>query len=601
MAKQEIIVLDIDEQGNVGSNLKGAAKATYDIISGRDGDNHDVVYMYKGPKDYYVGQTKHFEQRNKEHYSNDQPFKDGLFDKVAVVYGQAVKGNLDALEYLLIADVEKDNQHFSESVPLKERRGALEELVNNPEKLVKWNKTGGNTSDNLQQVASEIEPAVWRLLADNGFVHNPDLAEVKQGDLLVGPGGSSPSKYEHQVVDEVLADLGHNHVVQGYAGTGKTFVIDLLASALSRAPYNKSVAIAVKDNVVKKSQDKYKTWASPVTVDSYSSISCGSTHYDVVIVDEAHRLRRPYSKTKFLRKKLWNALEATGLSNELELIKTKGDTIVLMYDPLQTLRPDDITPNEFKEATQGWSVSKLSHQVRINPKGAVDPELGDEYVAGIADFLQYPEDAKPGIGYDKAIFTKYKDPENPGTPYFGVCDSIGELFDYLDHMENLHPHSANRVVAGYVRPWESHGVKDGSVYDWTETEGDGTTRQWRWNSTFEGWVNPVRAKVEDQQRLEEQYRGEIGSVHAVQGVDLNYVGVIIGKDLGIDANGDLIGVKDNYYDANGIPSSKDFDPDTFTRFIKNNYFMLLTRGISGVRVYFEDPAMRERFEKFMES
>lgn len=592
MAKQEIIVLDIDEQGNVGANLQGAAKAAYEIVSGKNGDDHDVVYMYKGPKDYYVGQTKHFEQRNKEHYHNDQPFKDGCFTKVAVVYGQAVEGNMDALESLLISDVEKDNQHFSKSVPLKVQQIPLE-------RLVKWNKTGGNTSGNQRQVASEIEPAVWRLLADNGFVHNHDLAAVKQGDLLVGPGGCSPSEYEHQVVGEILSDLDHNHVVQGYAGTGKTFVIDLLASKLSTEPYGKSVAIAVKDNVVKKTRDKYKSWASSVTVDSYSHISCGDKHYDVVIVDEAHRLRRPYGKTKFLHKNLWSALESTGLSNELELIKTKGNTIILMYDALQTLRPDDITPAEFAQATQGWSISKLGHQVRINPKGAVDPDLGDEYVAGIIDFLQYPDDVKPDIDYDKAIFTEYRNAENPYESYFGVSDSIADLFDYLDHMENLHPHTTNRVVAGYVRPWKSHGVKDGSVYDWIEVRDNGTYR-WRWNSTFAGWVNPVRANIEDQKKLEEQYRGEIGSVHAVQGVDLNYAGVIIGGDLGID-DGNLIGVKDNYYDANGKPSKQDFDPDTFTRFIKNNYFMMLTRAISGVRIYFEDPAMRERFEKFMES
>lgn len=591
MAKQEIIVLDIDEQGNVGANLKGAAKTAYEIVSARNGDDHDVVYMYKGPKDYYVGQTKHFDQRNKEHYHNDPPFKDGYFDKVAIVYGQAIEGNLDALESLLISDVEKDNQHFSKSVPLKVQQSSLE-------KLVKWNRTGGNTSSNQRQVAAEIEPAVWRLLADNGFVHNPDLAAVKQEDLLVGPGGCSPSEYEHQVVKEVLSDLGHNHVVQGYAGTGKTFVIDLLASELSAEPYNKSVAIAVKDNVVKKTQDKYKTWASNVTVDSYSNISCGDKHYDVVIVDEAHRLRRPYSKTKFLRKKLWKALEGTGLSNELELIKTKGDTIILMYDALQTLRPDDITPAEFAQDTQGWSISKLIHQVRINPRGDADSSLGDEYVAGIIDFLQYPDEVRTDLHYDKTIFTQYKDSEDSYASYFGVCDSITELFDYLDRMENLHPHTANRVVAGYVRPWKSH--KDKSAYDWVETDISGT-HQWRWNSTFEGWVNPIRANFEDQKKLEEQYREEIGSVHAVQGVDLNYVGVIVGRDLGIDDDGNLTGVKSNYYDANGIPSSQDFNQNTFVRFIKNNYFMLLTRAISGVRVYFEDPAMRERFEKFMES
>lgn len=503
----------------------------------------------------------------------------GRYDRVAIIFGQAVNGNLDALESLLIGDMEKDNQHYRKPVPLR-----------------RWNKTEGNKSQNKMQIASMVEPLIWRSLYEKGFVCNPNLAEVKQKDLMVGPGDTYPTELEKKIVESILDKADGNHVVQGYAGTGKTFVICMLADRLSREPYNKRVAIAVKDNVAKLYKSKFRTWGTPVIVEPYSGISCGDKRYDVVIVDESYRLRRRYPKTKFLHKQLWQQCEKFGMDNELELIKVKAGSVILMYDALQTLRSDDITPVEFERATAGWNWEHLTHQVRINPFSPESQKknLGDEYVAGLIDFLQYPADIAPSVQYDKAIFSLYKDADDPSSKYFGVCDSIQELFEYIDFMGNLHPDTINRVVAGYTRKWDSRN--DSDAYDWIEGN-----QRWKWNSTFEGWVNPVRSDIEKARALANQYHDEIGCVHSVQGEDLNYVGVIVGKDLGVDGEGNLVGVKANYFDKNGIPSKDDFDQDTFTRFIKNNYFMLMTRAIDGIRVYFEDPDMRDRFENFMRS
>ena len=579
MAKFEIMVRDIDAKGGFTSPLSPKENIMWKTINADDGRAHDAIYVYSGPRDFYVGQTVNFLKRHGQHYKDDQPFVEGRYDRVAIVFGQAVNGNLNALESLLIIDMEKDNQHNHKPTPRR-----------------RWNKTEGNKSQNKMQIASDVEPLIWKGLHEKGFVSDPDLAAVKQQDLMVGPGDTYPTEYERKIVESVLAKADENHVVQGYAGTGKTFVICMLADRLSRAPYNKKVAVAVKDNVAKLYKSKFRTWGTPVTVAPYSGISCGDEHYDTIIVDESHRLRRKYSKTKFLHRQLWQQCDKLGVDNELELIKAKAGNVILMYDALQTLRPDDITPKDFQKATEGWNREHLTHQVRINPISSENytVDLGDGYVAGLIDFLQYPAEVAEGTSYDKSIFTNYGNTDDSSSTYFGVCDSIQELFDYIDFMGNLHPGTINRVVAGYTRKWESRG--DPEAYDWIE--GD---HRWKWNSTFEGWVNPVRADVEKARALADQYHDEIGCVHSVQGEDLNYVGVVVGKDLGIDGDGDLVGVRSNYCDRNGTPSRDDFDQDTFTRFIKNNYFTLMTRAIDGIRVYFEDPAMRRRFEEFMRS
>lgn len=572
MLKPEIIVRNLKQDGTFSDILSDSNQLDWAVINGSD---HDVIYMYKGDHDFYVGQTKHFEQRNRQHYAQDDAFKSGLFNQVAVVFGSEIKGNLDALESLLIEDVEKDNQYnYKGNVPLH-----------------KVNRTIGNSAPSRNDIARDIEPKVWKLLHDKGFVNAENLLSVRRKVLTSGPGGTYPTQNELRVVDTIMNDPNNNYVVQGYAGTGKTFIINLLADRLSQQHLN--VAVAVKGNVVREYRNRFSTWALPVDVKKHSEVSCSDEHYDVILVDEAHRLHRPYGKTKGMEGNLWKNLEDKRVDNELELIKLKADRLILMYDPLQTLRPDDITPEQFGQGTSDWQRIRLSHQVRINPiEGFGTRTLGDEFVAGLIDFLGYPASVSPGITYDKGIFTEYKNTQNHSSPYFGICDSIAELFDYINHKQNLYPNTVNRVVAGYVRQWKSKNNPE--AFDWVE--GD---NMWRWNSTYEGWVTPVSSSIAMQKNKRARYREEIGSVHAVQGEDLNYVGVIIGKDLGIDANGRLVGVKAKYCDRNGTPSKTDFDQDTFDRFIKNNYFMLMTRAIDGIRVYFEDPNMRAKFENFM--
>lgn len=102
----------------------------------------------------------------------------------------------------------------------------------------------------------------------------------------------------------------------------------------------------------------------------------------------------------------------------------------------------------------------------------------------------------------------------------------------------------------------------------------------RWNSTQENWVNSEDADAEDQ----------VGSVFGVQGIDLNKVGVLIGNDLEVLEDGTLFGNRDNFKNVNGKFSKEDFEaPDAqseFTLFVLNIYYVLLTRGIDGIRIGF---------------
>ena len=87
---------------------------------------------------------------------------------------------------------------------------------------------------------------------------------------------------------------------------------------------------------------------------------------------------------------------------------------------------------------------------------------------------------------------------------------------------------------------------------------------------------------------------EIGSIHAIRGMDLDYIGVIVSNDLSY-VNRKVVGIKSNYYDVNGTPAIKTFSQEELTTYIKDIYYVLLSRGINGIRVYFEDKALKHYF------
>ena len=99
---------------------------------------------------------------------------------------------------------------------------------------------------------------------------------------------------------------------------------------------------------------------------------------------------------------------------------------------------------------------------------------------------------------------------------------------------------------------------------------------------------------------------EVGSIHTVQGYDLNYAGVIIGGDLRIDPEtGLLVADRKNYFDAKGKASNRTrgqtTTDDDLLQYITNVYRVLLTRGMRGTYVYILDPLLRERFQQVLDS
>lgn len=97
---------------------------------------------------------------------------------------------------------------------------------------------------------------------------------------------------------------------------------------------------------------------------------------------------------------------------------------------------------------------------------------------------------------------------------------------------------------------------------------------------------------------------EVGSIHTVQGYDLDYAGVIIGPDLRYDQDANRFNFdRTHYFDKKGMENYDKLgithgDDDDILKYVISVYVVLLTRGVKGTYVYACDPATRNHLRKF---
>ena len=133
------------------------------------------------------------------------------------------------------------------------------------------------------------------------------------------------------------------------------------------------------------------------------------------------------------------------------------------------------------------------------------------------------------------------------------------------------------MIAGYCYDWDvKHKRGDYDIY-----LEDGFKAKWNLEGDKIFAINPKSFE-------------EVGCIHTTQGLEFDYVGVLIGKDLRYDETlGAVVTDKTQISKddkSSGIRSASD---DVAEKLIKNTYKTLLTRGQKGCYIYCEDVALRE--------
>lgn len=238
---------------------------------------------------------------------------------------------------------------------------------------------------------------------------------------------------------------------------------------------------------------------------------------------------------------------------QLDWIKAKSTHQIFLLDAAQSVRPADLPRPVIDDLIARSTTYPLRSQMRV--------AAGIDYISHIRGLLD-------GTARGPLQLSNYE---------FKLFDDLGAMRDAIHDRDAKH--GLARLVAGFAWPWLSR--KDPSAPDITL---DGC--QLQWNRVDKDWINSRTS------------RDEVGSIHTVQGYDLNYAGVIIGPDLRFDlATGTPYVDRASYHDRKGKENNPTlgltYTDDHLLTFILNIYSVLLTRGMRGTFVYAVDPSLRD--------
>ncbi len=435
-------------------------------------------------------------------------------------------------------------------------------------------------------------------------IENSDLFKLSPFKALQTDQAVAVEGILEALFEDLEGGTGSTVLVQGEPGTGKTvvaiYLLKLLADIRSSAFVedvdsdtmfseffaegypetlaNFRVGLVIPQQSLRNSVEKVfkKTpGLSPSMVLDPFEVGGAEGMFDLLIVDEAHRLNQRANQPSASQNTRFSSITTSlfGFDDkkktQLDWIRAKSRHQILMVDAAQSVRPADL-PRETLMALIDTARSenrfhRLSTQMRVRADA--------DYVGYIRRLVR-AEAANSELA--PAEFEGYD---------FRLFDGIREMRNEIRKRDE--EFGLARLVAGFAWKWISR--KHPNVHD---IEIDGL--QLRWNSTDKDWI--ASAKAID----------EVGSVHTVQGYDLNYAGVIIGPDLKLDpATGSLKVDRSSYFDTRGKQNNptlgKVYSDDDLLQFVSNIYAVLLTRGIRGTYVYVCDPPLREYLRGYISS
>lgn len=349
-------------------------------------------------------------------------------------------------------------------------------------------------------------------------------------------------------------------IVHGGPGTGKTIVainllINLERQELSARYVTKNAAPrAVYENMLIKEMKKVSI--SHLFSGSGAFINTPPNTFNALIVDEAHRLNE---KSGVYRNK--------GVNQVKEIIDAAAFTVFFVDEDQKVTWHDIGDTEEIKK----WAVLAGAKVHELELKSQFRCNGSDGYLPWLDNMLQIRETAN--VKLDTADYD------------FRVVDSPNELRDLI--MEKNKERNRARLVAGYCWNWVSKG--NSNLMDIVIPEYD---FRMKWNLASDGnlWI------------VGDNSVNEVGCIHSSQGLELDYVGVIIGPDL-IVRDGKVITKPEKRArtDASlkGYKLAYKMSPELAQAradaIIKNTYRTLMTRGIKGCYVYFVDQETKNYF------
>jgi uncharacterized protein len=518
----------------------------------------------------YVGESTNALSRIKNHLSNPERCK---LDKISII-------GSDKFNKSATLDIESNLIQYITAEGTYKLQNANYGLVNH--------------NYYQQDVYKNLFREIWRKLIDRKIV-TKSLTEIENSALFKYSPYKALNEDQYNSVLEILDGLTQKEAnrifISGSAGTGKTILATYLIKLLStdindlhaddinedelreinyirafRQKYPKArIAMVVAMTSLRQSLEsvfkKIPGLNASMVINPSESFNL-IEKYDLLIVDEAHRLRKFKNISwmgAFRKNNQKLGLDDSG--TELDWIIANSKNQIFFYDAAQSVKPSDVDAEKFRDLLSSNDVLKLELSSQMRVQG------GNNYIQFVHDLLHVQRSS--GSKYSAENYELL------------VFDNFNDLHTQLVKREQTF--GLCRMIAGYAWPWKSNPrlnpPPDPEVMD---IELDGLS--FKWNTTDKDWINSANAFH------------EIGCIHTTQGYDLNYAAVIFGKEINYDKENNVITIDlKKYFDINGKKGIA--DANLLRGYIVNIYKTLMYRGVKGTYIYACNKELRAYFKE----
>jgi len=379
---------------------------------------------------------------------------------------------------------------------------------------------------------------------------------------------------KHLLFDRKNLKTRRVFVVEGGPGTGKSVIaIRLLAEILKSKRMGFFVAPnkAFRDTLIEfmaRGNTGYREDGQALIRSSWSFHDITyekDGHIDVLIVDEAHRLKD-------------KAYQYKGESMVEDMVRAAQTSVFFIDETQRVSWNDSGSVARIKQAANKFGAKchapfKLTAQFRCNGSTG--------YLNWLDDVLQIRQTAN---------FENWGD----GQYEFKVFDRADELYSALKAKNGR---NKARLVAGYSWEWPKQGRKRGTTSK--HVQADGLSLPWNYDG--ENWATSTDGI------------GQVGCIHTSQGLEFDWLGVLIGPDL-IFHEGKIVGDpawrakndaslngwKTKLKQAGDDPGNQKAVLEKVQEIIKNTYKVLLSRGRMGCYIWCSDTGLREYLKTRLE-
>lgn len=348
-------------------------------------------------------------------------------------------------------------------------------------------------------------------------------------------------------------------LIRGGPGTGKSVIAINLLAELSRQGFTTNYATGSR--AFTENLRKIVGRRAAAQFNYFNSyMDAEDVELDCLILDESHRIREvswnrftPKAKRKD-RPQVDELIEASKVS-------------VFFIDDRQVVRPGEV-----------GSSAIIQDAARRAKAPLVEHELETQFrCAGSDAFVSWIENTL-GIRRTPDVLWKTSSDFD-----FAIVDSPQELEDEIRTRAN-DGHTA-RLSAGFCWPW-SDPEKDGRLV--ADVDLGAWSMPWNAKPDARGLAKGIPKShywASDPAGVE-----QVGCVYTAQGFEYEYAGVIWGRDLVYRPGQGWVGQPEYSEDTIVKRATKD---GSFVDLVKNTYRVLLTRGLVGCYVYFQDEPTRD--------